>query len=91
MDLYGVGAFTIDQVSEKVEPLNDKKNNLLKELENLNADLGDLSVVQAIEIIKSFEEVFNRGDLDEIRLIIEQLIYYIEIDEDDVYIHWKFA
>jgi site-specific DNA recombinase len=91
MDLYGVGAFTIDQVSEKVEPLNNKKNNLLKELESLNADLGDLSVVQAIEIIKSFDEVFNRGDLDEIRLVIEQLIYYIEIDEDDVYIHWKFA
>ena len=90
MDLYGLGAFTIEQVSEKVEPLNDKKNNLLKELDNLNADLGSLSVVQAIEIIKSFDEVFSRGDLDEIRLIIEQLIYYIEIDEDDVYIHWKF-
>lgn len=91
MDLYGLGTFTIDQVSEKVEPLNERKNNLLKELENLNADLGELSVESAIEIIKSFDEVFKRGDFDEIRLVIERLIYYIEIDEDDVYIHWKFA
>lgn len=91
MDLYGLGSFTIDQVSEKIEPLNEQKNNLLKELDNLNADLGELSVESAIEIIKSFDEVFKRGDFDEIRLVIERLIYYIEIDEDDVYIHWKFA
>ena len=91
MDLYGLGNFTIEQVSEKVEPLNETKNNLLKELENLNADLGELSVESAIEIIKSFDEVFKRGDFDEIRLVIERLIYYIEIDNEDVYIHWKFC
>jgi site-specific DNA recombinase len=91
MDLYGVGAFTIDQVSEKVEPLNARKNNLIKELENLNAESGELSVDNALQIIESFDEVLERGDFNEIRLIIEKLIYYIELDEDDVYIHWKFA
>lgn len=91
MDLYGLGTFTIEQVSEKVDPLNNQKNNLLKELESLNAESGELSVESAIEIIESFEDVLERGDLDEIRLVIERLIYYIEIDNDDVYIHWKFA
>ena len=91
MDLYGLGTFTIEQVSEKVDPLNTRKNNLLKELENLNAESGELSVESAIEIFKTFDEVLERGDFDEIRLLIERLIYYIELDEDDVYIHWKFA
>lgn len=91
MDLYGIGKFTIDQVSEKIDPLNNKRNALLRELETLNAESGRLSEEEAIEIVKSFEEVFERGDFDEIRLLIERLIYYIELDNDDVYIHWKFA
>ena len=91
MDLYGLGAFTIDQVSEKVQPLNERRTALEKELESLNATSDELSQEETIEIATTFSDVLDRGDLNEIRLAIESLIYYIEIDEDDVYIHWKFA
>lgn len=91
MDLYGIGKFTIEQVSQKIDPLNDKRSALEKELSKLNAERGALSEERAIEIINSFEDVLERGDFDEIRLVIESLIYYIELDNDDVYIHWKFA
>lgn len=91
MDLYGLGKFTIEQVDSKVDPLNDQKNALLKELALLNAELGAITEEEAIEILESFEEIIERGEFDEIRLLIESLIYYIELDNDDVYIHWKFA
>lgn len=91
MDLYGIGKFTIDQVSNKIDPLNEQRKGLEKELETLNATSGELSETDTIEIVKSFGEILDRGDLNEIRLTIESLIYYIEIDNEDVYIHWRFA
>lgn len=91
MDLYGLGRFTIEQVDEKVGTLNDQKNNLLKELSILNAEHGAITEEEAIEILESFDEVLEHGEFDEIRALIESLIYFIELDNEDVYIHWKFA
>ena len=90
MDLYGIGKFTIDQVSGKVDPLNEQRRNLERELEQLNAEAGAITEEEAIEVIQSFGDILDRNDFDEIRLALETLIYYIELDEDDVYIHWKF-
>lgn len=91
MDLYGIGKFTIDQVSGKIDPLNEQKKGLEKELESLNADADTMTEEEVREIVSTFAEVLERGDLDEIRLVIESLIYYIELENDDVYIYWKFA
>jgi hypothetical protein len=90
LDLYGLGTFTIDQVNDRVTPLNEQKVALENELESLTYSSDKLSEAEAIEIMESFDEVLERGDFNEIRLIIEQLIAYIEIDKEDVYIHWKF-
>ena len=90
MDLYGIGQFTIDQVSSKVDPLNETKKKLEKELAEYNTSSGELTEEETIEIVKSFGDILERGDFNEIRLTIESLIYYIELDNDDVYIHWKF-
>lgn len=91
MDLYGIGKFTIDQVSQKVDPLNEQRQALEKELESITADTGELSDEELNEILSNIDEVLERKDLNEIRLVISSLIYYIELDNDDVYIHWKFA
>jgi site-specific DNA recombinase len=91
MDLYGIGKFTIDQVSSKIDPLNERRNGLAKELESLNVTSDELSQEETIEIATTFSDILDRGDLNEIRLAIESLIYYIEIDNEDIYIHWKFA
>lgn len=90
MDLYGIGKFTIDQVSGKVDPLNETRKKLQKELDTLNADAGKLTESEMREIVESFSDVLEYGDFNEIRSLIESLIYYIEIDDEDIYIHWKF-
>lgn len=90
MDLYGIGKFTIDQVSGKVDPLNEQKRGLERELDQINAEMGAISEEEAVEIIQSFGDILDRGDLDEIRLMLETLIYYIELDDEKIYILWKF-
>lgn len=91
MDLYGIGKFTLEQVSGKVDPLNAQRESLVKELERLAGETGALTEEQAIELLSTFEEVMERDNFDEIRLLIESLIYYIELDNDIVDIHWRFA
>ena len=91
MDLYGIGKFTIDQVSNKVDPLNEQKISLERELESLNASMGEMTDEEVYEIVSTFGDVLERGNTQEIRLLIESLISYIEIDNEDIYIHWKFA
>lgn len=91
MDLYGIGKFTIDQVSSKVDPLNEQRRSLERELDTIIADADGITWEDAIEIINSFGDILDRGDFNEIRLTIETLIQYIELDEDKIYIHWKFA
>lgn len=91
MDLYGLGTFTIDQVANKVDPLNEEKKALEKELLSLNVSDDNMSEDEVIHIASSLSDILARGNLDEIRLVVESLISYIELDEDDIYIHWKFA
>jgi hypothetical protein len=91
MDLYGLGKFTIEQVSGKIDPLNERRTNLQREMDRLNAESGRLTEEQTIELATSFDEVLENGTFDQIRMIIEALIYYIELDEEDVTIHWKFS
>lgn len=89
LDLYGLGKFTTEQLSGKTDPLNETRAGLVKELKALNAEAGRLPTEEAIEIAASLDDALKYGDFDEVRDIVESLIYYIEIDGDDVYIHWK--
>ena len=91
MDLYGLGEFTMDEVTGKVAPLNEKKKKLEQELHNLTNGKSALSEEEALKIIESFEDVVNEGDFEQIRLLINALIDRIEIDNDDIDIYWKFA
>lgn len=91
MDLYGVGEFTMEEVQAKVAPLNKQKQNLAHELELLNRGNASLSEEETLAILASFEDVVNEGDFEQIRLLLNTLIDKIEIDNDDVTIHWKFA
>lgn len=91
MDLYGVGEFTMDEVQAKVAPLNEQKRNLEHELQNLINGKSALSEDEALKLISAWEDVVNEGDFEQIRLLINALIEKIEINNDDLNIHWKFA
>ena len=90
MDLYGIGKFTIDQVSGKIDPLNEQRSKLQKELDDLTAESGELTEEETRKIVEEFDDILESGDFNRIRQTINLLIYYIEIDNEDIYIHWKF-
>jgi site-specific DNA recombinase len=91
MDLYGIGKFTVDQVSSKIDPLNEERTKLARELEEITSLGDEMDEVDVREIVESFGDILDRGDFHEIRLTIESLINFIEVDNDIIEIHWKFA
>jgi len=91
MDLYGLGNMPLNVINQKVTALNETKTALEKELSSLNVPDPDADEM-TIEEIQTLADLINKKDLTlkEKREIIQSLIYYIEIDNDDVLIHWKF-
>ena len=91
IDLYSVGTFNVDLLTSKMQPLNQRKQDMEHELNNLLKNEHILSIEETQEIVENFEEVLTRCDFNEIRMVIDSLIHYIELDDDNVYIHWKFT
>lgn len=90
MDLYGIGKFTIEEIQEKSAPLQDQRTKLQIELKRLKDDSNKLTEDQVLQLVQSFNDVLEHGDLHERRSIIEALIERIDIDCDDITIHWNF-
>ncbi len=91
MDLYSLGNMPLDVINQKVTDLNTTKTALEKELDSLNIpDTDDNGMTN--EQIQNLADLINDKDLDleEKRKIVQSLIYYIEIDEENIYVHWKF-
>lgn len=91
MDLYGIGKFTVQQVASKVDPLNLQRYALTQEIEFLSRTPGQITEEETLEILETVEDVIEAGDFKEIRQIIESLIHKIELDDENITIHWKFA
>lgn len=91
MDLYGLGKYTIAELDEKVLPLNERIVKLQREIKRLTETDGRLPEDEAIELVKSFGDILDRGNLDEIRTALESLIEKIVIDNEHIDIHWNFV
>lgn len=89
MDLYALGSIDLDVISEKVGSLNNTKTTLTKELNSMNVpDNKDIMTNEEIRNIAAL--MTDDLPLEDKRNIVQSLIYYIEIDEENIIIHWKF-
>lgn len=92
MDLYAMGGMSVDIMQDKIHALNDQKIKLENELHSIEEEKKKkLSQEETMEIVNSFDAILERQDLDEIRAVIGDLIEKIEINDEDVTIHWKFV
>jgi site-specific DNA recombinase len=91
MDLYGLGKYDLKTLDEKMDPLNNQKLKLQKELKRLKTESNVLAESEVLKLVNSLDDALEHGDLHERRAIIEALINRIEIDGDDITIHWNFA
>lgn len=90
MDLYGLGNYTIEQLDAKTKPLSERKLKLLNEITKLKEESKVMTDKEVLKIVASFEEVLAKGDLEDRRSVIEALIDRIDIDNEDITIHWNF-
>lgn len=92
MDLYSISGITIEDVDKKIEPLAVRRTKLVKELEILTSEEeSGLTNEEIFDVVATFEKALEENNLDDVRLAISTLIKRIEIDEEDVFIHWNFA
>lgn len=92
MDLYSINRLTLQEVDNKIAPLAEKRDKLETDLRILTKpDDGALSPEEVEELVDSFGDILDRGDLEEIRLTLTTLIRKIVITGDDVTIYWNFA
>lgn len=89
MDLYALGTIDLSVISDKVAALNSNKAALTKELDSLNVPDTD-NVMTTQEVMDIAALMKDDLPLEDKRNIVQSLIYYIEIDEDNIIIHWKF-
>lgn len=91
IDLYALGNFSAEELQKKVEELEERKGKIQEQLEELFVDDPSLSPSEAVKMVRGFGDVLDRGDLKEIRLLLESLIGRIDIDGEDITIHWNFV
>lgn len=91
MDLYGYGDFTRDELREKITPIKEHQEMLKKELEKVSEHGSRLDTDEVKEVVRDFEGILERGIYEEIRLVVINLIDFIELDGEEITIHWSFT
>ena len=90
MDLYGLGTFSVEDIQDKIEPLNEQRDKLEQEIIKLQND-SPLPEDDAIRMLSTWDDVLNSGDFDLIKSLLDALIERIELDGEDITIHWRFS
>lgn len=90
MDLYSLGEIPLDEISAKIKPLSDEKRGLESELKTLQAIVPVAQPDHIRGLAEMFEDVLATGDCYAIRDAVAELIDYIEIDDEKIFIHWNF-
>ena len=91
MDLYAIGTIDLTMVKDKTQALADEKRKLEEEIENHKSmQLAQLDQKEVTDFVDLFEEAILSGDTAELNNIIAELIEYIEIENENIKIHWNF-
>lgn len=92
IDLYTLEDMPIKTLQERILAFSEKKKRLESELYSINdKKKKKASVSDAIKYVRSFGDVLDRGDFEEIRTVLRALIEKIVLDGEDVLIYWRFA
>ena len=89
MDLYALDRLTLEEADAKIGPLTDRRDLLEEELKREKRS-KDMSREEVSNLVTSFGDVLDRGDLNEVRLVLTSLIDKIIINGEDVTIYWTF-
>lgn len=90
MDLYSIGTININDIKDKIEPLNAERTQLEDTLKSLKQDAMKKPKEEVLELVDIFQAALNEQDHYLINSTLQELIEKIIIDQEDVVIHWNF-
>lgn len=90
MDMYSIGGIDFDLVKNKIADLQSEKEQLENELDEIHLDESTVTKDQIITMVDAFEIIINSGDCYALHDAVMELIEHIEIDGEDIRIHWAF-
>lgn len=91
IDLYSDGSIDARILKDKIDTLQTRREYLSDMIANAHErQRRELSAVEARQIINSFDDIIDRADDGELIALVRTLIEKIEIDGEDIYIHWRF-
>ncbi len=93
LDLYQIDGIDISIISARIKKLNedkDRTNVIIKEFESSRSECSS-SIDDAVEVLRSFDDVIASGDKELLRSAIRSLIDRIVVFPDHIEIHWSFA
>jgi site-specific DNA recombinase len=87
LDLYQVGSIPMEQITKRVNQLQDEKESLKHSLDIPIVKKQTLTDIK--KILAQYDTVFNNGSIEEQRTFVTTLIDFIEIDGRTLKFHWK--
>lgn len=93
VDLYASGEIPADILQTQINALSEQKTKLQTELEEMKQrNESSMTAADALPLIRSFADILDHGDYDQIRTVITSLIDHIVIENaEDITIYWRFA
>lgn len=92
MDLYTLGNIPFDIISQKAATISKEREALIVELNSLEPSTPVLGIDEAKQLLKMVDTVFDKGTIEEQRVLVNALIEKIILQSDkSVDIYWKFT
>lgn len=80
-DLYAIDGINLTDLSKKINALNEQKASLI--------DLKRQNRVDYSTVIETFTDIVENATTAQLRRVVEVLIERIDLDNDNITIHWK--
>lgn len=90
LDLYSFEEISLEDLREKTDPINARISSLENEIQKLGLSKNAKKALFT-GFLSSAGEIIDSGNFAEIRALIQSLVARIDIDGDDITIHWKFS
>jgi len=90
IDLYASGEFSADVLSEKASSLRETRQKLESRLEMIDAEKSSSTAQNAKKALSGFSDAVKAGDPSQLKMIVRELIDWVEYADDSLVIRWKF-
>ena len=92
MDLFSVNFLPLEVLQEKITALNEQRAKLQNELDEIERSRSErITREDAANIINSFGDILDNGDFEQIHAVVIALIDRIDLDGENITIHWSFT